>query len=494
MKPVNFIFFDMPAPNSFDPLDADNGINLNAMRMLYLTPLEVSLDNKLTSTILKSFKYDRENKEISLEVHSDLLFSDGSKIEVNDVVIAITRMASRRPKFPVLKDIEGVQEWAKLEAPLKQLPKGIQVVGQTIKIHFTKQHSSPLFRFSLELFSIIPSRCIDLNSGKMTCATPPFSGYYALVKSDAQSLSFKKRTEYKMLQYPQDISFIYTSPTQNLFKEYIERDDTVIYGMDLRLKDGTLQDIPQSMHFEWLPAARFVYLSINPNIKPFNDPLCRVVFMEVFRETTKVLFQNHLTLSSSLFTPIMSGYLKDEELTQMPLSPEQEASCLDRIVHEKIPWHISDSSNLALSEKILFDTMKKIAPQSKPHITSFSERDSQFLKGENSFYAGSSGFWAEDPIGDLQMFFTPKLHNSTAFAGHSTMLQQQLSELDDASSSLALDLKQINTTLYHEALLNVFLHSRRFFAAHNKELLQSLPQAVSSPAFYQVLKAESSND
>ena len=486
MRSIKFVSFDLPAPKSFDPLQADNGVNLNAMRMLYLTPLELSLDNQLTSTILDSFSYDKESKTITFKVNQGRKYSDGSLVTTDDVLLSITRMAAARPKFPVLKDIAGIQEWVNLGSPLKQRPYGISINGSEIKIKLIKPQSSPLFRFTLELFSIIPSRCIDFSSGKMTCDIAPFSGYYRMKQKQDNLIHFEKRDEYACLDYEKHISFIYTKPTGNDLKKYMESDDAIIYGMDLRLKDGTLKDIPNNLQFEWLPSSRFVYLSINPNVKPFDEINCRRFFMKEFRNTVQDFYKNDLEISSSIFTPIMSGYLSNEDLSAS-IEQGNGEECLSAFEKSKIPWQVSDPENLGFSEKLLFETMRKIDPSSKPIVSKSEDREDQFVESKNAFYAGSSAFWAENPIGDLQMFFTRGLHKSTVFATEMTQLERELESLDEYSDTIQEDLKRINRTLFDESLLNIFLHSRRFFASHNENLLSPLTQTV-SPAFYQVIK------
>ncbi len=484
--PVNFVFFDLPPPKSFDPLDADQGINLNMMRMLYLTPLEISLENKLQSSILRTFSYDISSRKIQFEVASGKKFSDGNDITTYDVLLSILRMAAFRPDFPVIKDIVGIKSWSKLKSPLKSLPEGISIEGSLIEIKLNRPQHSPLFRFTLELFSIIPANCIDLYNGNITCEQAPFSGYYRLDSKTPKSITFKKRSDYVGSNFEDTINFTYEESTLQNLERSLEDERSILYGMDLRLKDESLRSLIKTLHFEWLPAARFVYLAINPQVKPFDKVQCRRAFMDIFRQVSKDLFKSNLTLSSSIFTPITPGYLDDNKLNDS-INEKISTACSNELKSAEIPWHISQTSKLALSEEIIFETMRRLNINSKPKVTPFDERELQFIAGENAFYAGSSGFWAEDPVGDLQMFFTPNLHKIVQFTIQSRSLTNQLNSLDASDFSVA-NLQEINKTLYQDALFNVFMHSRRFFASKNPNLLVSLPQAVSSPAFYQVIQ------
>ena len=113
--------------NSLDPLDADKTLNLPVARMLYLTPLQITKDNDLASSVLESFSYDEKTKTIYWKVKSGLKFSDASEITADDVAFSVTRMAHKRPKFPVVESIEGLDSWLKQKVPLKTFPSGIKV-------------------------------------------------------------------------------------------------------------------------------------------------------------------------------------------------------------------------------------------------------------------------------------------------------------------------------------------------------------------------------
>ncbi|MFN8943546.1 MAG: hypothetical protein ACK5WZ_02885, partial [Pseudobdellovibrionaceae bacterium] len=139
---------------SFDPLNADQTLNLHTMRMLYSTPLYINALGELDSQILSSFSYDQSTNTITFIVGEDHIFSNGLKISAEDVALAISRVAFFKPEFPVVKNILGIREWIS-SSNIHTFPKGIKVSGQEVKIFLEKDNSNALFRFCLELFSII---------------------------------------------------------------------------------------------------------------------------------------------------------------------------------------------------------------------------------------------------------------------------------------------------------------------------------------------------
>ena len=105
------IFYHLDSPTSFDPLEADRAANLPIARMLFLTPLEISVNNDLVSTVFDKFSYDPQSNTITFISREDLKYSDGQILTVRDITLSITRMLHARPDFPVIKEIIGKAEW-----------------------------------------------------------------------------------------------------------------------------------------------------------------------------------------------------------------------------------------------------------------------------------------------------------------------------------------------------------------------------------------------
>ena len=147
-----YIITNVGEPDSFAPLDGDKWQNMPLARMIYLTPIEISSEDELVSTILESFTYDQKKKKMEWTVKSGLTYNNGEKITVEDVVFSVLRMMYRMPLFPVIKNILGIDNWKKGPDPLNSLPEGIKVSRNNIEIFFNKKIKAPFFRFCLELF------------------------------------------------------------------------------------------------------------------------------------------------------------------------------------------------------------------------------------------------------------------------------------------------------------------------------------------------------
>lgn len=72
-----YVITETAIANSFDPLDADQTINLPVARMLYSTPIEININGELTSKILDQFEYDEQNKAVTWKVKTGITYSDG---------------------------------------------------------------------------------------------------------------------------------------------------------------------------------------------------------------------------------------------------------------------------------------------------------------------------------------------------------------------------------------------------------------------------------
>ena len=190
-----YIITETDQPTSLDPLDGDQTQNLPVVRMIYSTPLEIDASDRITSLVLEKFNYDKKTQTIHWTVKKGLKYSNGDEITVSDVAFSVLRMALARPKFPVIDLIAGLNEWIGQASPLTTMPKGITIHGQDIAIKLTKDHPHPLFRFCLELFSIIPKKC----------------GRYTIESRKENIIQFKKRSE---MSGPEAISFKYVSAVQ----------------------------------------------------------------------------------------------------------------------------------------------------------------------------------------------------------------------------------------------------------------------------------------
>ncbi len=492
---VRFLFIDSAMPNSFDPLDADKSINLNAMRLLYATPIEIGLSNNLTSSVLDYFEYNTENKEIIFRVKNDIFFSNGSRMTTDDVAFSILRMARKRPNFPVIHDIMGLDEWLKSEYPLKNYPDGIIIDNNTIRIKLTKNSKSALFRFTLELFSIIPKADVNLDTGALKNQKPSYSGYYTLLDQKQSEMIFQKNTSrfansLHDAKAPEHIIYLYTFGNQQIIRSEMNQKNTVLYGTDMQFISNNLNDTKKNLNIKYLPSSRFNFILLNPHIEPFDNLMCRHYFMKEYRRVLDGLYGEQISKSASIFTKIVPGYLDDNALIDTSVDVEI-SECKKKFFEKEIHTFVLSEKLTDFNDKVLITTLSNLGARVKIEVVkNVSDREKKFMENSNAFLSAGSGFWAEDPIGDVKMFFTKNLHEPLKFILEDNILSEIIHNLDENNSNVSSDLQQLNNKLHSDALLNVVFHTRRFFASKDSSLLVDIPQAVSAPAFWQVINCE----
>ncbi len=488
-----YVITETAGPTSLDPLDADNAQNLAVMRMIYATPLEITGDNQLASGVLESFKYDSTTTTITWVVKPGLKFDDGAPLTPEDVAFAVARMAFARPTFPVLEQIGGVSNWAKQKGALKTLPNGIKIDGQKITIKLERDLEHPLFRFCLELFSIIPKKCVDPVSNKIQCASVPSSGYYRMAERGDKSILFKRSGTGLAhgLKIPEIIKFEYATTKELAGKKVSSDKFSVFAGNEQMYLPAEIKSLESDYTVKYMPAARFAALLLNPNSEPFKDRLCRRFFADTFRATYEEVVGRAIPVEASLFTKILPGYLPPTELSKMAknqLNPQTRERCQKLLSKSHITWGFTEaekSSNYVAAFKQTLERLEN--KNSEPiHGADRGLMFDQFASGKLSALNISSGFWALDPAGDVKMLFTPGLHKVFTYQSKDKQLQNMISSLSKEQKGYT----QLNQYLYDEALFNVYSHLRRFYASPNKKLINDVPFAISSPAPWQVFGAD----
>ena len=481
-----YVITETTGPTSLDPLDADSTNNLPVARMIYATPLEISDQNQLTSSILDSFEYDRAKAAIYWSVKSGLSFQDGTPITADDVAFAVARMAFARPKFPVIQHIRGVEDWAAEPGALSKLPSGISVDGKKISIRLKSNLEHPLFRFCLELFSVIPKRCVDVQTNKISCKEIPESGYYRLLSKTAESLMFERRKELRAKEtLPRVVRFEYVPVSEVGGKSFGER--SVISGNELMYSRPVLKDLESRMVFRPTPASRFAGFLLHPQVKPFQDKNCRRYFSRLFRESYAEVADKSQSLETSLFTKVLPGYLTASQLLNMsPKIPEPAAAkCRQALREATITWGYVRGEK-SIFHDVMKATLKKLGGKESSPFEAKDRKEliSRFVDRELGVSPSSSGFWALDPAGDLKMLFTPSLHKMLQFVAADAQLQEMIEKAEKDPGQFG----RINQYLYDEALINVYAHLRRFYAFPDKSGVADIPFAITSPAPWQVFR------
>lgn len=481
-----YVITETAGPTSFDPLDADQTQNLAVARMIYATPVEVDSEDRLSSQILKSFNYDPNQNLLTWTIKENLKYSDGSTLTAKDLAFAVARMAYTRPQFPVLENVAGLKDWLKESEPLKTLPSGIQVKENKVEIRFSKKVKNPLFRFCLELFSVIPKSCVDTKTNKITCAKIPSSGKYDLISSSNTEVLFQEKTN------GEQINFKYV-PAAQLIQNINSLDEkTILAGNELMYSLDELDQLKKAGKILFLPAARFGILQINPNVGPFKNKICRHSFAENFRRNYKSIVKERGISESSIFTGIVTGYLSSDDLKKhsaLKVSQGEYNECLDAIKASPIYWGYVENEKNSSFTQALTQTLSDFGQANiKPKLfKSRKEIAHAFIENEIAFLGSSSGFWAHDPSGDLQMLFTPNLHKPLDFVTTDSKLQSLIRDVvnnpEDESRY-----KAVNQYLYDEGLINIYSHVRRFYFSKNKAFLKKSPLGYSAPTPWQVFE------
>jgi len=481
---MTYIITETKGADSFDPLNADKTQNLFVMRMLYATPIEVNASNELSSKVLSEFSYDPKTYQITMILNENLNYLDGTAITVDDLVFSIVRMAVNRPKFPVIKNIKGLQEWMKQSNPLLNYPQGIQVNGNKVTITLSQPSANPLFRFCLELFSIIPKSCVDLNSGKLTCSMPPASGNFSILKKTESEIVFTKRIDTvfsEPIKY-EKIVFRYQTLEDSCKNKL--NDAEVIAANELDFLNSKCANFIKTENIYWTPSSRFGILRFNPNVEPFQDNVARQYFSELVRVELKNRVPN-LLVERGLFSSLLPGYI----------SSDQFMTTVDSKVQLQFKnRHLTIPRNPIPGFKCIYEAIKSVASDLSMNIiysdeSSTSKVTELFLSGRISIVVGASGFWAQDPVGDISMWFTPNLHPTMTFAWNDSEIYRQISSLESETDLKILKekLQIFNKYISMKSVLIPIVHFRRLYISNSIRKSDLIPQAVTSPAPWQFL-------
>lgn len=476
---LNYIVTETKGPDSFDPVNADSTQNITVMRMLFATPLEVDRSNKLSSKILKSFEYKRETHEILFEVRDDQRYSDGTELTSEDVALAIARMAYYRPQFPVIKEIDGLKEWIDSKKGLLTFPSGIKVVGRKVIVRFSRDISNPLFRFCLELFSVVPAKCINKETTKMVCDLPPSSGYFELSSYSSEAFIFKRRAEQNTVDplVFETIRFNFKKLSE-VCKEKLASNE-IISGVELDYLSTNCGNYLLSQQVHWLPSARFGVVRFNPNKGPFKVKEGRQLFSETVRMILNSKNKN-LIVERGLFSRLIPGYIENENFS---------------FVFEQSTYDIFKGANIILPKiensglKIVFDAIVEAAQKLQMDVHLIEEPTyeslvTDFLNGKVPVIAGASGFWAQDPIGDVSMWFTPNLHKTMSFLWSDKKIYEQIAslELEVDPFEIQKKMNEFNKYIVDQSVVAPVVHFRRLYITSKPITKLNLPQAVTSPA------------
>ena len=483
---LKYVITETGGPESFDPVNADKTQNFSTMRMLYATPLETDRNNRLKSYILKDFQYDEEISVAKFELRSDIYYADGTLMTIDDVALSILRMAHNRPDFPVIKHIKGIQDWAKNKHVLSELPSGLKINKNILTIYFSQKLTNPLFRFCLEIFSIIPKACINLGSGELNCKIPPASGYFEIDKITENELVFKKRENIKhsvdIIDF--DKIFFQFKSLKEACSSEIEKNQ-VVSGMEVDFITSDCEALLAKSQVHWMPAARFLVLRFNPHVSIFKDKKNRQFFSEKIRHAMRTKYPE-LIIERGLFPRHLPGYVDSDKLEIV----NEDRSNLFKEIKINFPQvssfgKIIFDANIEVAKSLGMDVKVYVPPSMEKFVDSF-------ISGEFPVVVGSSGFWAQDPVGDVSMWFTKNLHKSMTFLWEDELLYKkiELLEIENNSVETRSKMENFNRYIFDESVIAPILHFRRLFISSRSVKGLSLPQSITSPAPWQITVVE----
>ncbi|MGE3682125.1 MAG: ABC transporter substrate-binding protein [Bdellovibrionales bacterium] len=494
MAPYTFVLAETGRPVSLDPLDADYANNLHASQMIYSTLLDVERDSTLTSRVLSSFSYNPNTAEIRLEVNKRARFNDGSPIRAQDIEMTVKRMMAKRPTFPVIQHVLGIKEWSGQVDMLSKPVDGLTSDSDVVRIKLSRHVENPLFRFALPLFGVVKRECVDLKTNKLSkgCAT---SGYYTLLNREGPVWTFaaEKKTNPERRKIPSEIHIKYLEGriAASHLKEASEG-TTVILMQEYHVDESEqYRDSTSGFSRIEQPNSRFSAFLLNPKHAIFERSECRRFFRDTLIGNISALFGS-LQVERSLFSRILPGFLNaaDLEAGAPPISMELISSCRSVFSHQKLRWMPSPGNNSKEFEHALRATTEQLEMDLViMEGVSSKERFNSFISGNLDVLLGGSGFWAFDPVGDVQMLFTRGLHKPLSFVTSDLKLQELLNGLEFEQNPVRR-LRSLNQYVYDQALLNVYSHSKRVYLTRGSGVSKTIPVAITPPAPWQMFDVD----
>lgn len=411
-----FVVATAPAFFSFDPLKATYARNIDTMRLLYATPLEMDTEGQFSSTVLERFYFDSKDNKIIFQAKSDARYEDGSLITIDDIGMAIKRMVHVHPNASVLEAIRGKNEWLKTKNPLTTYPDGIKVDRKKgiLEIYFDKPVESPLFRFSIEWFAIIPSSCIDPIANTLKCEQPSFSGRYKLsdniITQNNKKASFPVfiKLKSRVTNVPKYLWIAFMSPTRIIEYANDFNEKTVIKANEIDIPNFQKQTLEKKLKVYTGPKVLYSVITLNPKSKTFENKRVRQYFAMKFRESVK---DYGFEPEGSIFTNLLIGHIPLPELNKMiaPFSKKEETEILAHL-KQFPPVFLKDAGILLHPfTYVISATLKKMGlPEIQP--VEIGEYEDLWGKGLISIRPATCGFYPIDPSGDLRSVFTPETH------------------------------------------------------------------------------------
>lgn len=147
--------------------------------------------------------------------------------------------------------------------------------------------------------------------------------------------------------------------------------------------------------------------------------------------------------------------------------------------------------------KPLFDAITKTARFLKmdvqitpdPPVQNFID---DFLSGEYNLIFANSGFWAQDPIGDISMLFSKNLHKLLSFNWSDDNLYKRLENLENELQPKKIEqmMKDINKYINEKSLISPIIHFKKLYLTSTDIKSLNIPRAITVPAPWQLYPEE----
>jgi hypothetical protein len=451
---------------SLDPLDADATENILVARMLFATPVQPMQGKMIESMVLNSFTFNEDSNSIELKIKEGLEFSNNQKIMIEDIEMSILRMAYKRPHFPVINKIKGINDWIKKEYPLESKLEGITIFGNTLKITFKEKTRHPLLRLSMEVFGIIPRAYVNTKTGGIVGKVPT-SGPYIIQSESKNSITFQLNENFNLSDLPKNIIFQYEDIKIAIEKLSATDENAIIYASESTLSKLELENIHSSFSNKKTPTARFASLLINANSKKFESRSARRKLRDQFKSMIEIKYQGVISYAPSIFI----DKTFNNPTSQIGKSSKNKNEFINN--EEITVGHLGETNSLQIE---LIDNLASELKSNSIRVIHYQNKDKliqDFNEGSIDLYFSGSGFSETCPEQDLKMLFTPGLHGLLRHQQEDQVLQLLIDNLENTPSEE--NHSKVNQYLYDDASFNVYRNVSRFYFGKNQAIVEGIP-------------------
>lgn len=459
-EPTVFIT-DITGPiNSFDPMDAVQIVNMRPMLSLYARAVEFSETGSYHSSILRRFSYDSLSSSIIFELKRGLFFADGSEITVHDLAFMIARVSLRMHKTIPYQYIAGIDRWLKRPTPLGTLPSGIQIdeAHNRVIIKFTQNITNPFYRFTMALNSIIPKKCVDLVTNKLTCEVPPFSGDYALSLNQPPFYELSRRPDANEKNIPAVIRLVIIKMSTLFPYVHLLKAQHVIISSSPHMQPHEEQKIKSLFRTVSNTETDSFGLLMNTASITFKDERVRQFFAAEFRKT--VLEQGYQA-SGSIFPTIYPGFMPLSKLESAAPFSEQERDRFIKLLKKHPPITTECDYSPVFFSRHLDLTLKRLAIPARTKPCPANKNSQNWLDAGATLSFGAIKLECLNPPMAIKMLFTSAKNIRWRQIYGDKKLESLLEAItyDQNAQPNLQSLYNVNSRIFSSAILAIVLNA-----------------------------------